>query len=70
MNVNVTGPFIYFTIPIFGGIPITQTTGANVIVLCAVGKPTCQTNKSRGEEAIFGYQSNSKRTEPNNLDFI
>ena len=26
MNVNVTGPFIYFTIPIFGGIPITQTT--------------------------------------------
>lgn len=25
MNVNVTGAFIYFTIPIFGGIPITQT---------------------------------------------
>ena len=26
MNVNVDGPFIYFTIPIFGGINITQTT--------------------------------------------
>lgn len=26
MNVSVTGAYIYFTIPIFGGIPITQTT--------------------------------------------
>lgn len=26
MNVQVTGPYIYFTIPIFGGITITQTT--------------------------------------------
>ena len=26
MNVNVTGAYIYFTIPIFGGIDITQTT--------------------------------------------
>ena len=25
MNVNVTGPYIYFTIPIFGGINVTQT---------------------------------------------
>jgi F-type H+-transporting ATPase subunit a len=32
MNVNVTGPFIYFTIPIFGGIPITQTTVSSFIV--------------------------------------
>jgi F-type H+-transporting ATPase subunit a len=32
MNVNVTGPFIYFTIPIFGGIPITQTTVSSCIV--------------------------------------
>ena len=31
MNVSVTGPFIYFTIPIFGGIPVTQTA-----VSCAV----------------------------------
>ena len=38
MNVNVTGPFIYFEIPIFGGIPITQTTISSFIVtrlLCA-----------------------------------
>jgi F-type H+-transporting ATPase subunit a len=26
MDVNVTGAYIYYTIPIFGGIPITQTT--------------------------------------------
>ncbi len=32
MNVSVTGPFIYFTIPIFGGIPITQTTVSSLIV--------------------------------------
>ena len=32
MNVNVTGPFIYFTIPILGGIPITQTTVSSCIV--------------------------------------
>lgn len=32
MNVNVTGPFIYFTIPIFGGIPITQTTVSFFVV--------------------------------------
>ena len=32
MNVNVTGPFIYFTIPIFGGIPITQTTISLLVV--------------------------------------
>ena len=32
MNVNVTGPFIYFTIPIFGGVPITQTTVSSLIV--------------------------------------
>ena len=38
MNVNVTGPFVYFTIPIFGGIPITQTTVSSLVVtiiLCA-----------------------------------
>ena len=32
MNVNVTGPFIYFEIPIFGGIPITQTTVSSFII--------------------------------------
>lgn len=39
MNVNVTGPFIYFTIPIFGGVPITQTTVSSLVVsllLCTV----------------------------------
>jgi len=39
MNVNVTGPFVYFIIPIFGGIPITQTTVSSLILtvlLCIV----------------------------------
>lgn len=32
MNVSVDGAYIYFTIPIFGGIPITQTTVSFLIV--------------------------------------
>ncbi len=32
MSLDVTGAFIYFTIPIFGGIPITQTTVSSLIV--------------------------------------
>ena len=32
MSVNVTGSFIYFTIPIFGGIPVTQTTLSVLLV--------------------------------------
>lgn len=32
MNINVTGAYIYFTIPIFGGIPITQTTVSSFLV--------------------------------------
>ena len=32
MNVSVDGAFVYFTIPIFGGIPITQTTVSSWIV--------------------------------------
>ncbi len=32
MDLNVTGAFVYFTIPIFGGIPITQTTVSFLIV--------------------------------------
>lgn len=38
MNVNVTGPFIYFEIPVLGGIPITQTAVSSLVVtilLCA-----------------------------------
>ena len=37
MNVNVTGPYIYFTIPILGGIDVTQTMISSIlltIVLC------------------------------------
>ena len=32
MNLSVDGAFIYFTIPIFGGINITQTTVSHLIV--------------------------------------
>ena len=32
MNVSVTGPFIYFTIPIFGGINVTQTMLSSAVV--------------------------------------
>ena len=32
MNVQVTGPYIYYTIPIFGGISITQTTVSLLLV--------------------------------------
>lgn len=32
MQIDVTGAFIYFTIPVFGGIPITQTTVSFFIV--------------------------------------
>ena len=32
MKLNVTGPFTYFTIPILGDIPITQTTVSSLIV--------------------------------------
>ncbi len=32
MNMSVDGAFIYFTIPVFGGIPITQTTVSHLIV--------------------------------------
>lgn len=32
MNVNVNGAYIYFTIPIFGGIPVTQTTLSLLLV--------------------------------------
>jgi F-type H+-transporting ATPase subunit a len=32
MNVSVNGAFVYFTIPVFGGIPITQTTVSLFVV--------------------------------------
>ena len=45
MNISVTGAFVYFTIPIFGGIPVTQTmlsclivTGGLMIAAIKLGK--------------------------------
>lgn len=32
MNISVNGAFVYFTIPILGGIPITQTTVSSFLV--------------------------------------
>lgn len=32
MSVNVTGPFIYFTIPILGGINVTQTMLSSILI--------------------------------------
>ena len=32
MNVDVTGAYIYFIIPIFGGIPVTQTALSVMLV--------------------------------------
>ena len=36
MNVNVTGPFVYFVIPIFGGIPVSQTTVSSLLLTIAL----------------------------------
>ncbi len=46
MNVSVDGAFIYFTIPIFGGIPITQTTVSSLLVtaLLMVAAVVCGRN--------------------------
>jgi F-type H+-transporting ATPase subunit a len=32
MNIDVTGPYVYFVIPVFGGIPVTQTMVSSLIV--------------------------------------
>ncbi len=32
MDLSVTGAYVYFTIPVFGGIPITQTTVSSFVV--------------------------------------
>ena len=37
MNVNVTGAYIYFTIPIFGGINVTQTALSVLLVSLILG---------------------------------
>lgn len=36
MTLEVTGPWVYFTIPILGGIPITQTTVSSFVVSVAL----------------------------------
>ena len=33
MSIDVTGPYVYFVIPIFGGIPISQTTVSSFLVM-------------------------------------
>lgn len=33
MNIDVTGAYVYFVIPVFGGIPISQTTVSSFIVM-------------------------------------
>lgn len=33
MSIDVTGAFVYFTIPIFGGIPVTQTLVSSFLVM-------------------------------------
>ena len=37
MNVSVTGAYIYFTIPIFGGINVTQTALSVLLVSLLLG---------------------------------
>jgi len=37
VNVEVTGAYIYFTIPIFGGIPVTQTALSVLLVTLLLG---------------------------------
>ncbi len=32
MTIDVTGPYVYFVIPIFGGIPVSQTTVSSLVV--------------------------------------
>jgi len=46
MDINITGPKIYFTIPIFGGINITQTTVSLLVVtLVILGAAYAMTRK-------------------------
>ena len=32
MGIDVTGPYVYYTIPVLGGIPITQTMVSSLVV--------------------------------------
>ena len=46
MNVSVDGAFVYFTIPIFGGIPITQTTVSSFLVTALLVFACIRINKN------------------------
>lgn len=46
MNLNVDGAFVYFTIPIFGGIPITQTTLSSLLVAILLITASCKLGKN------------------------
>ena len=46
MNVSVDGAFVYFTIPILGGIPITQTTVSSFLVTVLLITASIQLGKN------------------------
>ncbi len=46
MNVSVSGAFVYFTIPILGGIPITQTTVSSLVVAIILIIACCKLGKN------------------------
>lgn len=57
MNVDITGARIYFTIPIFGGIPITATIVNSLLVtLIIIGLhiPHPEPEGAGGEQAAGG----------------
>lgn len=57
MDINITGPKIYFTIPIFGGINITQTTvsllAVTIIILAAAYAMTRSIKKRPGGRQVI-----------------
>ena len=46
MELSVNGAFIYFTIPIFGGIPVTQTTMSSFLVALTIISASIRIGKS------------------------
>ena len=43
MDLEIAGAYIYFTIPIFGGIPVTQTMLSQLIVtIVQIGRASCR----------------------------
>ena len=56
MDLNVSGAFIYFTIPIFGGIPITQTTVSSFIVMLILVIASIKLGKNLKKQRPSGTQ--------------